>query len=102
MEKLKQKKLPWAAKILMMVQIFIVGTFQKWSPVDVNWQGGGGGWSPSLTLKTFLAGEATMMMMMMMMMIGGGGGDDDDDVGNGGDGDDDDDDYDDDDDDDDR
>ena len=54
----------------MMVQIFIVGTFQKWS-IDVNWQGGGGGWSPSLTLKTFLAGEATMMMMMM---IGGGGG----------------------------
>ena len=72
---LSKRKLPWAAKILMMVQIFIVGTFQKWSPVDVNWQGGGGGWSPSLTLKTFLAGEATMMMMMMMI---GGGGDDDD------------------------
>ena len=54
----------------MMVQKFIFGTFQKWS-VDVNWKGGGGGWSPSLTLKTFLAGEATMMMMMM---IGGGGG----------------------------
>ena len=57
----------------MMVQKFIFGTFQKWS-VDVNWKGGGGGWSPSLTLKTFLAGEAIMMMMMMMIGGGGGGG----------------------------
>ena len=33
-----------------------------------------------MTLKTFLAGEATMMMMMMMIGGGGGGGGGNDDI----------------------